>query len=50
MEESAYVTKFCGNDTMNCSTTDIMVNGVMAYSVGCVVSTINVLYELLCYF
>lgn len=50
MEMGAYVNESCGNDTTHCSTIEIMVNSVMVYSVGCVVSTINVLYELLCYF
>ena len=50
MEDVPYRNESCGNDTTHCSMTEIMVNGVMAYSVGCVVSAINVLYELLCYF
>ena len=50
MEEGAFMNESCGNDTTHCSTIEVMVNSVMVYSVGCVVSTINVLYELLCYF
>ena len=50
MEGGAFMNESCGNDTTHCSTIEVMVNSVMVYNVGCVVSTINVLYELLCYF